>query len=185
MRNALLAIPAALALAACGGGISVKTDFEPGADFAKYSTYAWIQQPAGEGGTGIASGLADQRIRSAIDANLAAKGLRKVDDPSKAGLAVGYQVTTKDEVSYNTVNTGWGGGYRWGGWGVGMGTSTTYANTYTSGTLIVGLFDTAEKKMVWQGTATKTLDEDATPEERTQNINAAVAKIFEKYPPGS
>jgi hypothetical protein len=36
---------------------------------------------------------------------------------------------------------------------------------------------------MWQGRATKTIDEDASSEKREQNINYAVKQIFSKYPP--
>ena len=67
-------------LAACGSGISTNTDFDPAVDFSGFQTYAWL--PAGNGmedGSGIhADQLTDGRIRSAVEANLNAKGLRKV-----------------------------------------------------------------------------------------------------------
>ncbi len=184
MNKVLLAVPVAFALAACGGGISTNSDFDPSVDFGKYGSYTWVDA-AGADGAGVSTtGLVDQRIRAAVDANLQAKGLRRTADVAAADLAVSYQLTTKDNVQYNTINSGWGGGYGYYGWGMGMGTSTTYASTYTDGSLIIGLFDTGTKKMVWQGVGTKTLDPDASAEKRTENINEAVAKILADYPPG-
>ena len=40
----------------------------------------------------------------------------------------------------------------------------------------------ANEKLVWQGRAVKTLDEDRSPEKREQAINYAVEDIFRKYP---
>jgi len=122
-----------------------------------------------------------------VEANLNAKGMRKVS-PDQADLGVGYQVTAQDRVQYNTVSTGWGGGYGgyYGGWGgMGMGSSQTYATNYTDGSLILGIFETNEKKMIWQGVATKTLSENPDTEERTQTINDAVAKLLADFPPGT
>ena len=174
-------------LAACGGGISTNTDYDPSADFSGIQTYEWL--PAGNGaddGAGVhANDLTDGRIRSAVESNLNAKGLRKASG-GQADIAVGYQVTAQDRVQYNTVNTGWGGGYGgyYGGWGgMGMGSSTTYATNYTDGQLILAIFDTGEKKMIWQGTATKTIDENADSEQRTQTINEAVVKVLADFPP--
>jgi len=174
-------------LAACGGGISTNTDFDPAADFSGYETYAWL--PDGNGmddGSGVhADQLTDGRIRSAVEANLNAKGMSKVS-LDQADLAVGYQVAAQDRVQYNTVSTGWGGGYGgyYGGWGgMGMTSSQTYATNYTDGSLILGIFDTAEKQMIWKGVATKTLSENPDMEERTQNVNDAVAKLMADFPP--
>ena len=184
MKKALLAPAAAIAIAACGGGIQTNSDFDPSVDFGSYDTYMWVDAAGTEGAGAAPTGLVDQRIRAAVDANLQAKGLRKVSGASDADVAVSYQISTKDNVQYNTINSGWGGGYGYYGWGMGMGTSTTYATTYTDGTLILGMFDVGTKKMVWQGTGTKTIDQGASAEKRTENINNAVAKILADFPPG-
>lgn len=182
MKKALLAPLAALAVAACGSGIQTNTDFDPAVDFGSYGSYMWVDAAGTEGAGAAPTGLVDQRIRAAVDANLQAKGLRKMS--SGAGLAVSYQISLKDNVQYNTINSGWGGGYGYYGWGMGMGTSTTYATTYTDGSLILGMFDVGTRKMVWQGTGTKTIDPEASAEKRTETINNAVAKILEDFPPG-
>jgi hypothetical protein len=51
------------------------------------------------------------------------------------------------------------------------------------GTLIVDLIDAQKKEMVWRGTATKTLDPSASPEEKQAHLNEAVQKMLENYPP--
>jgi hypothetical protein len=187
MQKLFAAVLVSALLAACGSGISTNTDFDPAVDFSGFQTYAWL--PAGNGmddGAGIHTNqLIDSRIRNAVEANLNARGMRKVS-ASQADLGVGYQLTSQDRVQYNTVNTGWGGGYYYGGWGgMGMGTSTTYATNYTDGSLIIGIFENSEKKMIWQGVATKTLDDSLDSEERTQVINEAVAKVMADFPPGT
>ena len=185
------AILLSLVLTACGSGISTNSDFDPSVDFSGFHTYSWL--PAGNGmddGAGVAGNqLIDGRIRTAIESNLNAKGLRKASE-GQADISVGYQITAQDRVQYNTVNTGWGGGYGgyyggWGGMGMTMGSSTTYATNYTDGTLIIGIFENSEKKMVWQGTATKTIDEGLDAGERTQSINQAVAKTMADFPPNT
>ena len=188
MRRGSGAVLLSVVLTACGGGISTNTDHDPSTNFSGFHTYAWV--PAGNGmedGSGVHSNqLIDGRIRSAVEANLNAKGLQKVS-VEQADIAVGYQVAAQDRVQYNTVNTGWGGGYGyyggWGGMGMGMGSSTTYATNYTDGSIIIAIFETSEKKMIWQGTATKTIDENLDAEERTQVINGAVGKLFADFPP--
>jgi len=167
----------ALALSGCSG-ISTSTDYDPSVDFSKFSTYQWLDS---EGES--VDAITDSRITSALEAGLASKGLKQV--ASGADLTVGYQVTTAERKSYNTVNTGWGGGYYWGGWGMGMGTSTTYENTWQEGSLIVGIFDAGSKNLVWTGTATTDLDQSRSPEERQSIITEAVQKLFKDFPPSS
>jgi hypothetical protein len=184
LTSSFVLLAFALSAAACSG-ISTTADFNPNTDFAAYQTYNWVPDGSSEG-TGVATDqLIDSRVRSAIESELATRGINKVDLP-QADMAVGYQVTSQDKVSYNTVSTGWGGGYGRrgrGGWGGGM--STTYQNTYTDGSIIVAVFDNADRELVFEGSATSTIDPGASPEERTEAISAAVAKIMEKYPSGN
>jgi hypothetical protein len=105
-------------------------------------------------------------------------------------VAIGYQVTTAERRSYNTVNAGWGGGYGyggygWGGYGMSMGTSTTYENVWKEGTLLVGMFDAGTQNLVWTGTATTDLDGSRSPQERQEIVDSAVTKMLKDYPPGS
>lgn len=184
MRNLFAALAIALAFSACGSGIDTNSDWDPTADFSTYKTYAWI---AGAHESGFGD-LVDTRLQSAIQSNLDSKGLSKATRAGDADLGVGFQVTTQDMTSLQTVSTGWPGGYYggygYGGWG--GGTTTTYATTYTEGSLIIGLFDLKTKKMVWQGVGTKTLSSSNTsPEQRSKNIDEAVSKVMDSFPPGS
>jgi hypothetical protein len=184
MKKNLFAIAAlSLAVSACGSGIETNSDWDPTANFAAYQQYAWIEGAYTSG----AGDLVDARLQAAIEANLNANGLRKATRAADADLGVGFQFTTQDRTTLQTVSSGWPGGYYggygYGGWG--GGSSTTYATNYTDGSLIIGLFDLESKSMVWQGVGTKTLSEgNDSPEEATQKINEAVAKIMESYPPG-
>jgi len=185
MRLALNFLVLAFAVFAAGcSGISTSVDFDPSTDFAAYQTYNWVPDASSEGAGVAADQLIDARVRSAIESELDARGMTRVD-LAQADMAVGYQVTSQDKVSYNTVSTGWGGGYgrRRGGWGGGM--STTYENAYTDGSIILALFDNAERVLVWQGSATSTIDPGASPDARTEAIQEAVAKMMENFPPGS
>ena len=158
MKKHLFALGAvALILTACGSGIDTNSDWDPTANFSGYQTYAWVAG-AYESGYGD---LVDTRLQAAIEANLNSKGLRKATRAVDADLGVGFQVTTSERTSLQTVSSGWPGGYYggygYGGWG--GGSSTTYATNYTDGSLIIGLFDLQSKSMVWQGVGTKTLSE--------------------------
>jgi hypothetical protein len=51
------------------------------------------------------------------------------------------------------------------------------------GTLFVDLVDAGEKKMVWQGVASATLDSRATADDKDYRVNNAVKKMFARFPP--
>jgi len=100
-------------------------------------------------------------------------------------IYVTYHFTSQENTSYNTTSMGYGGygGYYggWGGWGGmgGMGTSTTYATTYTEGTLIIDLYDPESKKLVWRGTGTVTVKDK--PEKQVKQVDKILTKIGAKW----
>jgi len=154
-------------------------DFDKGANFAAYKTYAH------KDGTKVGQPLIDDRIVSAIDSALASKGFTKSDKPD---VYVIYHVAFDKQKDISTYSSGYGGGYGPYGWGYGGGwaggTSTTQVRDILVGTLVIDLADSAKKQMVWRGMATKEgIDVQAKPEKRDKNITNAVAKIFKNYPP--
>ena len=60
---------------------------------------------------------------------------------------------------------------------------STYVTQYDEGTLVIDFIDIAENKLVWRGVGTGALSESPSVEERTENINNAVAQILEQFPP--
>ena len=172
----LMGVGAALLVSACSG-ISTSTDYDPAVNFSAFSTYDWIDSE------GQVDNITSSRVRQSVDAAMTAKGFTQ--STSNPDLAVSYQVTTAERRSYNTVNTGWGGGYRGAGWGMGMGTSTTTEQVWNEGSLILGIFDTGTKNLVWTGTATTDLDPSRSPQERQELIDSAVTKMMGDFPPGS
>ena len=60
---------------------------------------------------------------------------------------------------------------------------STYVTQYDEGTLVIDFVDMAKQELVWRGVGTGALDETPTVEQRTENINNAVTKILEQFPP--
>lgn len=172
----LMGIGAALLVSACSG-ISTTTDYDPAVNFSGFSTYDWIDSE------GEVDNITSSRVRSSVDAAMTAKGFSQ--SSSNPDLAVSYQVTTAERRSFNTVNAGWGGGYRGAGWGMGMGTSTTTEQVWNEGSLVLGIFDTGTKNLVWTGTATTDIDPSRSPQQRQESIDSAVNKMMGDFPPGS
>jgi len=172
----LMGIGLALLVGACSG-ISTTTDYDPAVDFSGFSTYDWVDSQ------GDVDNITSSRIRQSVDGAMTAKGFSQ--SSSNPDLAISYQVSSAERRSFNTVNAGWGGGYGWGGWGMGMGTSTTTENVWQEGSLILGIFDTSSKNLVWTGTATTDIDGSRSPQDRQELIDSAVAKMMGDFPPGS
>ncbi len=181
MRFLLLAAVAVAALAAAGcSTIAVNQDFDTAANFAAYKTYAWIAQQApmpGDAKTALQSNtLIDKRVKTNVDAELAAKGMVLTADNPDAFLVYHLGIDQKIDVQ------DWGYSYPrypYGGWYGGQ----VDVYQYNEGTLIVDIVDAKTNQLVWRGTATKTIDESASPEQREANLKEVVSRIFEKYPP--
>ncbi len=175
MKKLVLFILAA-ALTACST-LKVTYDYDGQADFAKYKTYSFsedaLKLPVEQ--------LNRERILKAIENEMAAKGFTKSETPD---VLVDLHVKAEKKTEATATTTG-GGMYGYGRYGYGGGFSTTQINynDYVEGTLFVNMVDKATEKIAWQGRATKTLDEDVSPEKRETNINYAVKQIFTKYPP--
>lgn len=162
---------ALLALAVLGGcsSASIHADFDSSVDFDSYRTFSWFTEP--ESGEGYEySGPLDERIKSAVDEELKAKGLLKAS--TNTDLFVAYHVAKRERVEVER----WG----YGGW---WGTGGGEAYSYDEGTLVIDVVDATTRKVVWRGTATGFLEKDATPEERQERIDEAVRKMFSDYPP--
>ncbi|UCG75757.1 MAG: DUF4136 domain-containing protein [Gemmatimonadota bacterium] len=165
------------ALVGCGG-VKTKADWNPATNFAALKTFQLIPGQETEGsGTEQLDAFTTQRIESAIAQDLSSKGFQKVD--SGGDMGVGYTLTTKDDVSLETVGTGWGG-WRW---GLG-GTETTTAVHTTVGTLVIAVFQGSTKNLIWHGSGQTDLKQgNASPQQREQKIDEIVTKILEQFPP--
>jgi len=174
MRIWLAGLSLTLAAAGCSG-VSTTSDWDETFDFSSLSTYAWMEQ-ATEGGV---SEIMLRRMYAAVDDDLAAKGFTKADIYT-ADFLVAYHAGTQDQEQYDTY--GYGAGGWWGGyWGGGM--TTTTVRTYTEGTLILDVIDRESNELVWRGSASETIDQMASPEQRVSMIQDAVSKLLKDFPP--
>jgi hypothetical protein len=177
----------ALTLLALGTAVAqdVRYNFDKNTDFSKFKTYKWVDiKDASK-----LNSIVDEQIKQAVDAQLAAKGLSKVDGDN-ADLLIGYQGAIGTEKQFSSYNSSWGYGPGWGrgGWyGYGGGSSSGFTTGQTStiyiGQIAVDMYDAANKDLVWRGVVSKTLDTKAKPDKQQKNLNKAMAKLFKKYPP--
>jgi hypothetical protein len=154
-------------------------DYDKAATFETFKTYAH------KDGTKVGQPLIDDRIVAAIDTELAAKGLQKVD--SNPDVFVVYHVAFDKQKDISTYSSGYGGGYGPYGWGWGGGwaggTTTTQVRDILIGTLVIDIADAKKGQVAWRGMGVKEVDTQAKPEKRDKSINNAVKKIFKNYPP--
>ncbi len=162
-----------VALATACSSIKVSYDYDKTTDFSKYKTYAYTADALKLG----IDDLNRNRIIASIDAEMAARGITKSDNPD---ALIDLILKAQERVEATATNTG--GYYGRYGYAGGFGTTQINYNTYVDGTLFINVVDKPSEKIVWQGRGTKTIDEDASPEKREKNINYAVKSIFYNYP---
>jgi len=161
---------AAILLAGCST-ISVTQDYDPVYDFSKLKTFGFLPIPKEAG----IDQLNANRFGDAIRNELTAKGFT-TSEKADFSLALLFGKQTKTNIS----TYGYGYGPYWGRYG---GTGNIDVSQYDEGTLIIDVIDMNKKELVWRGTGKGVTDPNATVEERTANINNAVAQILAQFPP--
>jgi hypothetical protein len=153
----------------------VKTDYDRSANFGQYKTYSWEQVKTKDT-------LDVDRIKNAVNTALTAKGWTMVQ--SGGDVSIVAMEMTQNQQTLNTFYDGFGGGWGWrrfGGGGFGQATTTT--ETYKVGTVVVDLFDTKTKQLIWRGAASDTLSNNS--DKNIKNLDKGVEKMFKNFPPGS
>ena len=158
----------ALLLATASFAEQVKTDYDRNANFGKYKTFSFEKIETKDP-------LWIDRIKSAVTSGLSAKGWTEV--PSGGDVSVVAVEMTHTQQSLNTFYDGFGGGWRWGGFG----DATTTVDTYKVGTLVVDLFDTNTKQLLWRGSASDALSSNSS--KNIKNLDKGVQKMFSHFPP--
>jgi uncharacterized protein DUF4136 len=149
----------------------VKTDYDHNANFGQYKTYSWEKVQTKDP-------LMVDRIKDAVNRALTAKGWTQVDSGGDA-CVMAIEIT-QNQQTLNTFYDGFGGGRRWGGFG-GFGDATTTTETYQVGSLVVDLFDAKTKSLIWRGSSSDTLSNNA--DKNTKNLDKGVQKMFAHFPP--
>jgi Domain of unknown function (DUF4136) len=161
----------------------VAVDFDKSIDFSRYKTYSWTS------GVPAKNPFIDQQIRAGIGGQLAAKGLRDVEEGGD--LSVLYFVAVDRDLQVSTSN--WETTKDW------MRQTTSGINVRSQmwdvevGTLVVCLSDPSTKNLLWRGTAKTALEKKSrkgNPMEAMQEdarrtekkIRKSVEKMFKQYP---
>ena len=146
----------------------VKTDYDHKAEFSQYKTYSWEKVQTSDA-------LWVDRIKGAVNAALTAKGWTPVE--SGGGVAILAIEMAQNHPTLDTYYDGFGGGWRWGGFG----DITTTVNNFEVGTLVVDLFDSHTKKLIWRGSSSATLSNKS--DKNIKALDKDVQKMFDQFPP--
>jgi hypothetical protein len=167
-------------LAACNS-LPVTTDVNPQLSAGNCHTYAFAQEHVANADQPAAYGnpLNAERLRVAIIANLAAKGIQPADR-SVAECVVGYAMGSRQV--FNDYYAGWGYyGYGWGRPGAYGGWGWDGPAVSNETRIAVDIFDAKSHQPIWHASVNQNVY-DLTGPKAEEKINAGTAAIFAKFP---
>jgi hypothetical protein len=182
----ILWLLAILIMSGCSS-VTANSDYDKSVDFSKYKTLEFLGWA--EESNKILNRFDQERIENAFGQEFMKRGFTGVESGGDIAVSLFIVVDKKTSVTAytNHMNAGgWGYGAGWGWYGgyggVGMGTSTTtYSeNDYLEGTLVLGVYDTKTKNMVWQSVGQKTVDEN--PKNPEKNAAYVAEKMMKPFP---
>ncbi len=188
-----------LALSACATAIKSTVDVADNADFAELNTYAWMTDQSTSEQRALSNDLNplhEQRIRTAVEAELERKGYGKVArDEADFVVFARLAVTDRQQVrefyggygyNYYGYYPGYRHGYRHGyghyrgyGYYPGVSRSSVYVQTVTEGNLVVDIFDNRSNEAIWHGSASKRL---GRTDDAVELIDEAVTALLARFP---
>jgi len=179
LKFALLALISALAIPMWSQKIHVVYDKQ--LNFSQFKSFAWAPHGA------VAHPMLAANVVGAIEQELKARGLQKVNIDQNPGLVIQVYGSIDQDTSYNSTDplyAATGGippfdpsfsgpilaGQQYGATPV----------TIHKGQLVVDLIDAASKKLIWRGMSQQNLSHN--PDKLVSQVNDAVAKMFKQYP---
>ena len=178
----ILPLAASLLLASCAYGPTVRTDFDPAANFQNYRTYSWIETEVPRG----MNPLMFSRVKSLIDRALAARGFTHVPN---GDFAIAFAIGEKDRTEINDYGPfygghgwgGWGGWGHWGGWGGwGHPYGSIDVDYYTERSVVIDIYDGPSRRPVWHGVGSNREYRDKIDYVK---LDQAIAAALAKFPP--
>jgi hypothetical protein len=173
MKFAKCLVVLILMLSAAHVQASVAVQAAKTVDFTQFKTFAWKQ------GTPAADPAIEKLIRETVQKQLLTKGLIRVD--SDADLLVSTHARRASELREDVDILGVQ--QRWPEDSESGGVSGDSLREIEVGTLVVDMDDGNSRLNIWRGTATRALSE--SPKTAQKQIDKAVTKMFESFPPGS
>lgn len=156
----------------CSNELRVYTDFDKEVSLQKLTNYDWlaVSQIESKNNPLFFNELTDKRIKTAVEAQLTAKGyVHSVN----AEMIVHYHIIVVNKTAVRPEPFGYNYGRYWQ-----KNDLETYR--YEEGTLIIDFMDSRNCNLLWRGWAVSVLDDEKMIDE--QLINNAVTEIFKKFP---
>lgn len=176
MLRRALALAVMVGLAGCST-VQIDTQYQRGADFSKFRSFAW--NPVGPGPE-QASAARDPAVRqfvlATLERQLLARGLVRAAPGATPDFYVAVHGWARDRIQVRQYGYAYGHGY--GAYPATVGPALE-VREYKRGTILVDFIDAGTREMFWRGAATDTF----VPGTGRAAIEEAIAKLLDAYPP--
>ena len=163
-------------------GQKVKFDYDHKIDFSVYKTYTfkgWL-----EGSDKYFNNLDMNRFKQAFGLEFVRRKLGYVESEADLEITLFVVIDEKSSASNYSNRTGAAGYPRsnW-GWGGGFSTTTYEQEDYLKGTMVMDIYDSESKLLIWQGVISKSLEGSKDSKERDRKVLEIVGLLMENFPP--
>jgi Domain of unknown function (DUF4136) len=156
----------------------VRTDWDRSAQFYRYKTFMWFQEPQ------LPNPWINEWIINAVNAELEARGFCLVK--GNADLAVSAYTATAIRCNATCNNgmlkafyAGLAGGWSWYHYWTPAEPAITVVETFDIDSLVVDVAETQTQRVVWWGAGTEAISE------QVKHVNKRVEQMFLSFPPGA
>jgi hypothetical protein len=180
-RPVCQAVLVSLLLVGCSS-IQTAVQKAPGVDFHAYRTWDWYPGPpprTGDPRVDLGENL-HKYIKSTIEKDLAGRGYER--SSSSPDLYVDYQVTLQDVVNSQVINNYYGESF-YPEYHIDLpGFQETYEFEWEEGALLLMIFDSHSKELVWRGIARTQVNVQGPRKHAREKIDKAVKKLVDEVP---
>ena len=152
----------------------VSTDYNPDLNIANWKTYQWQLDPIPSDDP-YDNDLNRNRVTQAINQELTKKGFSIKASQPDFKISYFFLVESKVDVHRIHNHCPW--------IHCGYGSYETYVSQYKYGSLIIDLIDAKTNELQWRGIVGARVTEGATPQEKQENIKAAIQYLMQEFPP--
>jgi len=156
--------------------LEVSNDFDPETDFAVFKTYDLMPKADvalsadAEAAFGERKRILEEEFRNALKREMEAKGFTR--DTSNPDIMIAYYIGVRDEVfvsNYGMTYADLTGNYM--------------KESLSDGAVRIDFVDPKKERLVWSGTAFTAVNRDPTEDMIRKNVDRAVKKMLDQYPP--
>jgi len=168
MRKLRLALALSLVFAAACAYVPV--DVESDAARAPGRSWTWLpRSPVARGEAEFA--LIDERVRAAVERDLALRRFKKVEK-ERPDFLVTYYAALDKPIAAEAIT-----------YAAGVPSAAKQVASYPQGSLVIDVLDAKTGKLIWRGVGRRVFGAEQTPEERKERIDDAVASVVDEFAP--